>query len=261
LARLHARRDNAGMSNARLFSTVAREYASFRPGYPPGLFAWLAEVSRARDAVWDCGCGSGQASIALAEHFTEVFATDVAPEQIAAAKPHPRVRYSVAPAELSGLTDGSANLVTVAQALHWFDVAGFYAEAVRVARPGALLVVWNYPRPRFVDTKLDLCLEEFYSRVVGPYWPPERRHVESGYRTLPFPFEDVATPAFGLELEWDLEQVAGYVSSWSATARYREALRKDPVPLLRECLAATWPVAQASVPVRIPLTLRAGRLA
>jgi ubiquinone/menaquinone biosynthesis C-methylase UbiE len=122
------------MSNAQLFSTVAREYANFRPGYPPALFAWLAEVAPSRDAVWDCGCGSGQASTALAEYFSMVYATDVAPEQVGAAKAHPRVRYAVAPAEKSGLADGSVDLVTVAQALHWFDVETFYAEARRVAR-------------------------------------------------------------------------------------------------------------------------------
>src|SRR6186713_2346792 len=88
------RRDNGGMSNAELFSTVAREYANFRPGYPPELFAWLARVSASRDSVWDCGCGSGQASVALAEHFQQVLATDVSPEQIAVAKPHPRVHYT-----------------------------------------------------------------------------------------------------------------------------------------------------------------------
>ena len=115
------------MSNATLFATVAREYANFRPGYPPELFAWLAGAAPALDAVWDCGCGSGQASVALAAHFAEVFATDVSPEQIAAATPHRRVRYAVARAERSGLPDGSMDLVTVAQALHWFDVEAFYA--------------------------------------------------------------------------------------------------------------------------------------
>jgi SAM-dependent methyltransferase len=248
------------MVNARLFSTVAREYASFRPGYPPELFVWLARIARATDAVWDCGCGSGQASVALAGHFTTVFATDVAPEQIAAAKPHPRVHYSVAPAERCNLPDCAVNLVTVAQALHWFEIAGFYAEAARVARPGALLVVWNYPRPQFLDAELDRRFFEFYSEVVGPYWPAERRHIEAGYRTLPFPFEEVAAPEFGLDLQWDLAQVAGYVSSWSATARYREALGKDPVPLLRDRLAAVWPTPGAAVPIRIPLTVRAGKL-
>jgi SAM-dependent methyltransferase len=248
------------MSNAGLFATVAREYANFRPGYPPELFAWLARISPSRDAVWDCGCGSGQASVALAEHFPVVHATDVAPEQIAAAKPHPHVRYSVTPAEHSGLDAASVDLVTVAQALHWFDVPAFYAEAVRVARPGALLAVWNYPRPQFQDAELDRRFFSFYSEVVGPYWPPERRHIESGYRTLPFPFGEIESPAFGLELIWNIEQVAGYVSSWSATARYRKALGADPVPLLRDALADAWPGDGTSVPIRMPLILRIGVL-
>lgn len=246
------------MSNAALFATVAREYANFRPGYPPELFAWLARVSPSREAVWDCGCGSGQASVALAEHFTVVHATDVAPEQIAVAKPHPRVQYTVASAERSGLPAHSVDLVTVAQALHWFDVNAFYAEAARVARRGALLAVWNYPRPQFVDAELDRRFLAFYSQVVGPYWPPERRHIESGYRTLPFPFEEIEAPEFALELSWNLEQVLGYVGSWSATARYRKALGADPVPLLRDSLAPAWPANGASVPIRMPLVIRVG---
>lgn len=248
------------MTNAALFSTVAREYANFRPGYPPELFAWLARVSPSHEAAWDCGCGSGQASVALAGHFSVVHATDVAPEQIAAAKAHPRVRYSVAPAEHCGLPDRSMDLVTVAQALHWFDVGAFYAEAARVGRRGALLAVWNYPRPQFGDVELDRRFFTFYSEVVGPYWPPERRHIESGYRTLPFPFEEIPAPDFGTELSWDLEQVAGYVSSWSATARYRKALGADPVPLLRASLGEVWPARDSSVPVRMPIGLRVGKL-
>ena len=248
------------MSNAELFSTVARAYANFRPGYPPELFAWLARISPSREAVWDCGCGSGQASVPLAEQFAVVHATDVAPEQIAAAKPHSRVRYSVAPAEHSGLPDQSVDLVTVAQALHWFDVTAFFTEATRVARPGALLAVWNYPRPRFVDAELDRRFFAFYSQVVGPYWPPERRHIEDGYKTLPFPFEEVEAPELGFELNWNLDQLAGYASSWSATARYRQALGADPVPLLRESIEPAWPAVGVSVPLRMPLGLRVGRL-
>ena len=196
----------------------------------------------------------------LAEHFAVVHATDVAPEQIAAAKSHPRVRYSVATAERHGLPDQSMDLVTVAQALHWFDVTAFYAEAVRVARPGALLAVWTYPRPRFVDAELDRRFFTFYSQVVGPYWPPERRHVEEGYKTLPFPFEELEAPEFGFELDWNLDQLAGYASSWSATARYRLALGSDPVPLLRELMEPAWLAAGASVPLRMPIGLRVGRL-
>ena len=248
------------MSNAALFTTVAREDAEFRPGYPAELFAWLAGVAPALDAAWDCGCGSGQASVALAAHFATVHATDVAAEQVAAARQHPRVRYSVAPAERSGLPETSVDLVTVAQALHWFDVDAFYAEARRVGRPGALLAVWNYPRPRFVDAELDRVFFDFYSNVVGPYWPAGRRHIESNYTTLAFPFREIPHPEFGLDLDWPFEQVIGYVSSWSATAQYRKALGKDPVPLLRESLGAIWPGNGTTARMRIPLGLRVAPL-
>ena len=248
------------MNNAALFSTVAREYANFRPGYPTALFAWLAQAVSARHSVWDCGCGSGQASTALAEYFDEVFATDVAPEQIAAARPHERVRYSVAPAEHSGLPDAAVDLVTVAQALHWFDTDAFYAEAKRVARPGALLAVWTYPRPEFIEPALDAVFFDFYSGVVGPYWPPERRHVEAQYQSLPFPAGEIPHPPFGLELKWNFEQVIGYASSWSATARYRKERGEDPLPWLRERLRAVWPEGAATEVLRMPLVMRVARL-
>ena len=248
------------MSNTQLFSSVASEYARFRPGYPEELFDWLAQIAPAKDAAWDCGCGSGQASVPLAGRFARVFATDPSAQQIAAARQHPRVTYSVGAAESSALPAASVDLVTVAQALHWFDVEAFYAEARRVARPGAVLAVWNYPRPEFVDPELDRHFLGFYRDVVGPYWPPERRHVEANYSTLPFPFEELPSPPFALRLRWNLEQVLGYVSSWSASSRYREALRSDPVPLLRESLAPAWPGAGEEVDVRMPIGLRAARL-
>jgi ubiquinone/menaquinone biosynthesis C-methylase UbiE len=247
------------MSNAGLFSSVAREYANFRPGYPPEMFEWLAAQAPATRSAWDCGCGSGQASLALAAHFDQVHATDASSEQIAAAKPHARVKYSVAPAERSGLDAGSVDLVTAAQALHWFDVPAFYAEAQRVARGGALLAVWTYPRPELEDPALDRLFHAFYRDVVGPYWPPERLHVESHYQTLPFPFEELPHPPFGLVFEWSLEQLAGYASSWSATARCRQATGRDPLPLLRDALAPAWP-ADGNARVRIPIVLRAGVL-
>jgi ubiquinone/menaquinone biosynthesis C-methylase UbiE len=251
------------MSNAELFKSVAREYANFRPGYPAELFEWLVRVSPTRAAAWDCACGSGQASTALAVHFAHVHATDVSPEQIAAAKPHPRVSYSVAPADASGLAPGVVDLVTVAQALHWFDVDAFYAEARRVMRPGAVIAVWNYPRPRFVDPAFDARFLDFYTNVVGDYWPPERRHIEANYATLPgFPaeFTRLDPPGFGLTLEWTLPQVLGYVSSWSATARYKKANGTDPVPLLSESLAAIWSDPAVPVTLRMPLGMRAARL-
>jgi hypothetical protein len=157
------------------------------------------------------------------------------------------------------------DLVTVAQALHWFDLRTFYAEARRVARPGALLAIWTYPRPEFEDPALDRVFLDFYSQVVGPYWPPERRHVESRYTTLEFPpenagFEELPHPEFAIGLDWSFEQVIGYASSWSATARYQELRGTDPVPLLGDALRAVWPATRPTAAMRMPLVLRAARL-
>jgi SAM-dependent methyltransferase len=171
----------------------------------------------------------------------------------------------VAAADSSGLPDRSVDLVTVAQALHWFDVEAFYIEAWRVMRPGALAAVWTYPRPRFVNAALDARFEDFYVNVVGPHWPAERRHVDANYSTLPsFPmelgFETVKTPDFGLTLDWNLARVLGYVSSWSATARYKKANGTDPVPLLGESLREIWADTSANQALRMPLGLTAARL-
>ena len=210
------------MSNAQLFSTVAREYANFRPGYPPELFAWLARISPARDVVWDCGCGSGQASVALAEHFDVVQATDVAPEQIAAARRTRACDIPWRPRSARALPSVQSTWSPSHRRCTGSMSKAFYAEAARVARRGAATRRCGPTRDRSSWTWNSIAASSrFYSDVVGPYWPPERRHVEAGYRTLPFPFEEIAAPEFGLELEWNLEQVAGYVSSWSATARYR----------------------------------------
>jgi ubiquinone/menaquinone biosynthesis C-methylase UbiE len=116
------------------FSSVAGAYRTFRPGYPPELFGWLASTVARRDVALDCGCGNGQASVELARHFGAVLAVDPGREQIRNAIPHARVEYRVSPAEETGIADRSVDLVTAAQALHWFDLDRFYPEVRRVAR-------------------------------------------------------------------------------------------------------------------------------
>ncbi len=126
------------------FSGVANRYADFRPHYPAALFDWLATLVPKDSLVWDCAAGNGQASYDLATRFAHVIATDASKEQIASATPHPKVEFRVAPAEQSGLADGSAGLITVAQAVHWFDLDRFWVEAKRVLKGGGLLAFWGY---------------------------------------------------------------------------------------------------------------------
>lgn len=241
------------------FSALAEGYARHRPGYPSELFRFLAEQAPSREQAWDCATGSGQAAIGLAPHFDRVVATDGSPQQVAQAAPCRGVDYRVAPAEASGLPDASLDLITVAQALHWFDLDPFYAEVRRVLKPGGIIAVWSY-NLLTIAPAVDAVVNHLYEAVVGPYWPAERRHVENGYRDLPFPFERVATPAFAMTAEWDLGHLLGYLQTWSATRRFREAQGEDPVETIREALEAAWGEPHATRQVRWPLRLRVGRL-
>lgn len=239
------------------FSAVSSHYAAFRPRYPRGLYEWLAGVAPGREVAWDCACGSGQASVDLAEYFSKVVATDLSASQLAAATPHPRVEYREAVAEASGLAPASVDAVTVAQALHWFKLEEFYREVQRVLRPGGVFAAWSYANLEIADAPLNALLADFYGRVVGPYWPPERKLVETGYRSLSFPQPELEAPTMTMEEEWPLATLVGYVRSWSATARYVRAVGSDPVPDLYAELLRAWGDPERRRTMRWPLSIRA----
>jgi SAM-dependent methyltransferase len=239
------------------FSRQAAAYSRHRPSYPRELVEYVAAQAPRRAWALDCATGNGQAAVALAEHFDAVLAVDGSTRQLAHAEPHPRVRYVAALAERLPARDGSIDLVAAAQAAHWFDAGRFHAECRRVLGPGGVVAIWTYGLFR-AGAALDEVIDDFYGRVVGEDWPPERRHVEQAYRTLPFPWVEQATPAFELVTDWDLEQVLGYLASWSAVQRCRERTRRDPLDALRPRLAACWPPSGA-LRLRWPLHLRLGR--
>jgi ubiquinone/menaquinone biosynthesis C-methylase UbiE len=240
------------------FSGVASRYADFRPLYPEALFAYLAGLVPA-GSVWDCAAGNGQATVGLARHFSSVVATDASAEQIASATPRPGVEFRVATAEESGLPDGFAGLITVAQALHWFDLERFYAEADRVLRPGGVLAVWAYGIIEVEGEEVNRLALDFYGGTVGPYWPPQTKLVESGYRTLPFPFQEITPPAFRMETRWTLEQLLGYFGTWSATGRCLKETGRDPLPPLAEAMRQVWGDEETPRLVGWPLSLRLSR--
>jgi SAM-dependent methyltransferase len=242
------------------FSGHAPDYRTFRPKYPPELFAYLSSVAPGHDLVWDCGTGSGQAAVALAEHFARVFATDASAEQVKNAEPHPRVEYAVAPAEVCPLPSASADLVTVAQALHWFDHPRFYAEVKRVCKPRGVLAVWTYDF-HSVNEAVDPVLARLQDEFVRPYWPPERALVMAGYRTIPFPFEEVVAPPFAMTAEWDLLTLLGYMNTWSALKRFEKANGFNPLERLAEDFRTSWGDPATVRTVLWRLTMRVGRVA
>src|SRR5262245_5147429 len=192
------------------FSKVSERYADFRPRYPAALFDYLATLAPRKSAIWDCAAGSGQASVDLGGRFDRVIATDASQKQIASATPHASVEYRVARAEQCGLPDASVSLVTVAQALHWFDLKLFFAEVERVLTPGGVLAVWAYGIDEVEGGDVNQLVQDYYWNVVGPYWPPERKLVEEGYRSIEFPFKEITPPAFRMEIRWTLDQLLGY---------------------------------------------------
>ncbi len=240
------------------FSKLAAQYAAFRPRYPQTLFEYLAGLCSQRQMVWDCACGSGQASVDLAAFFERVVATDASAKQVEAATPHPRIEYRVAPAEQSGLPAESVDLITVAQALHWFDLDRFYAEARRVLRPDGLLAVWTYGVQSVEGDAMEREVAAFRA-AVEPYWPPERRLVESGYRTIPFPFMEITPPQLSLQEAWPLPHLMGYLRSWSSTGRFVAEHGLDPVAELESKLEPLWGPPEQPRLVTWPLALRVGR--
>ena len=229
----------AGASFKDHFSDRSANYAQYRPRYPDGLFSFLAGLCEQHELAWDCATGNGQSALGLAEHFEQVMATDASDAQVAAAIPKPNVTYRVAPAEQSSLDANSVDLVTVGQALHWFDLLRFFAEAERVAKRGSVVAAWSY-RMCEVDAAIDAVLDELYAGIVDKFWPPERDIVDNEYRDIEFPAPLIAIPDFTMTATWSIEEMLGYLRTWSASKRYEAQHGKDPVAIIERRLRDTW---------------------
>jgi SAM-dependent methyltransferase len=239
------------------FSVQSARYARYRPRYPEELFVFLAGLPDKHSLAWDCATGSGQAAIALREHFEHVVATDASSAQVDAAIAHPGVTYRVATAEDSHLDAGSIDLITVGQALHWFDTDRFFAEASRVLVRGGVLAAWCYELCRVSDA-CDAIVDEFYSNFVGEFWPPQRRLIEERYAGITMPGSALESPRFHMSASWTVADMLGYLRTWSACTRYREKYGEDPVEQIEKALCGAWSTDRRTV--RWPLTLLVSRL-
>lgn len=240
------------------FSGHASAYARYRPDYPTELFDYLATLAPQRDLALDLATGSGQAAAGLAKHFSLVVASDGSVSQLQSAEQHPNVAYIANFAEQPALRDGTVDLMVAAQAAHWFDHARFYPEVKRVLKRDGVLALWTYGLA-YVEPQIDAIVRHFYSDIVGSHWPPERRWVESAYRDLPFPLQEISAPKFELHLQWDLDSLIGYLGTWSAVQRYKRATGQDPLPALRAEIAPCWGSPVQAKEVTWPLHLRVGR--
>lgn len=241
------------------FATEAEDYAHLRPTYPDNLFAFLATVVPSREAAWDCATGNGQAVTHLVEYFDRVVATDESGEMIAQASPTPRITYRVAEAENSGLEDSSVDLVTVASAIHWFDLERFYAEVERVVKPGGSVAAWAYYTPVF-GNEVDAIIYHLAHDILGSYWDERVHYVVDEFHDLPFPFEPVEAPSFQTDMTWDMQDLLAYFGTWSSSLKYHEVNHESPTRLIEDDLARAWGDPHQRQDLHFPLYMRLGRV-
>jgi SAM-dependent methyltransferase len=239
------------------FSRHVAQYSAGRPQYPAALGDWLASTAPGRNVAVDFGCGSGQLTTLLATRFARVIAIDASAEQIAAAPHPPNVEYRVGRAEDGIAEQGAADLIVVAQAAHWFDLPAFYRAVRAAAKPGALLTLVSYGRFTLEDPALDSIARVFYEIELAGFWPSERRHVELEYRSLEFPFAEIATPRLAIAIEWTPEAFLAYVESWSAVRSLERADRRGRFDAFA---ARVRERGDAAIRGAFPLVLRAARL-
>ncbi|MCL9780126.1 methyltransferase domain-containing protein [Vibrio sp. S4M6] len=241
------------------FIAGGKDYATFRPSYPNPLAKALAELSQRSQRVLDVGCGTGQLSIHLADYFDEVIATDVSPDQLENASKKSNISYFHSSAESLPVTDNSVDLVVAAQAAHWFELPQFYQEAKRIAKPRAHLALISYGVP-LLKGGLNAAFSRLYWQALGSHWPQERRHVENGYLDLPFPFNEIEFPEFQIQQNWDFDQLAGYIGTWSAT---KQAIKKGEHADLESAMSqlkSLWGDAEVKKDIYWPISVRVGQL-
>ena len=239
------------------FSGHADLYAQYRIDYPPELYDFVFSLVPNRGSAWDCATGNGQVAGRLADDFEQVQATDISETQLARAVQKPTIVYQISPAEQTPFADHTFDLITVAQALHWFDVSAFHQEVRRVAKPGAVIAEWGYGLVQ-LGPNLNPIILDFYRNRIGPYWDPQRKYIDDAYATLPFPFADSQHSTFTARKTWSLERFLNYLRTWSAVRQYIHENEEDPVTPLGEVLKTFW--SEEEREVQFPIFLRIGRV-
>ncbi|MEK7263115.1 MAG: class I SAM-dependent methyltransferase [Bacteroidota bacterium] len=239
------------------FSAQAKLYVQFRPAYPAELIAFILSVVEQKNIAWDCGTGNGQIAAALAEYFRTVYATDISERQIENALQKKNIMYRVEAAESTSFPDEFFDVITVAQAIHWFDIEKFYCNAQRTLKTNGILAVIGYSLPR-ADEKINAIIDDFYSRTLNSYWDAERKYIDELYQTIPFPFREISSPQFSITYEWRLENMLGYLQTWSAVQNYAKRNNVNPVHAIVNDVQQCWKENELKR-ITFPTLLRIGR--
>ncbi|MFI5202877.1 MAG: class I SAM-dependent methyltransferase [Flavobacteriales bacterium] len=240
------------------FSIQSKEYAVYRPTYPQALYDYLLPLVREKKAAWDCATGNGQVAAVLADSFQHVFATDISENQLANATKKENITYSIQPAEKTSFPDKTFDLITVAQAVHWFKFEEFYTEVERVIKPGGLLVLIGYGLSATGDETDDV-IDHFYDTILKGCWDTERNYIDEGYETLPFPYNEINCPRIAMTRTWTVDQLIGFLNTWSGVQHYIKKNNSNPLGLIEAELRESWGTEKEKV-FSFPLLLKVARL-
>jgi ubiquinone/menaquinone biosynthesis C-methylase UbiE len=238
------------------FSNQADKYSKFRPTYPQEMIDFILQHVSEKHAALDIATGNGQVAMLLSSYFDEVYATDISKSQLENAAKLPNIIYSLQPAESTSFTNNKFDLITVAQAVHWFDFDKFYTEVKRILKPEGIFAILGYGLLQ-TNPEADRVLSHFYSDIIGPYWDPERKYLDENYTTIPFPFTEFKAPKLSNNLVWSYRQLEGYLETWSAVEHYKNANGKNPLDIIRQDLKQSWEKGDGQV--TFPLLLRIGK--
>lgn len=251
--------DKIGLTSSCNYESVAQAYKIFRPKYPRGLFEEVICHVKNRNLAWDCGTGNGQVAFSLAKHFTKVIGTEKCDEQLKNVYQATNIEYFNGLAEYSNLCENSVDLITCAQAVHWFDLDSFYAEVLRVGNDNAIIAIWGYDR-FYINNQIDSVLNEFFNQFLAPFRDDiPRRYLRSHYSTLPFEFEEIECSNFSINLFWELSDLIGYLSTMSSLREFILMNQHNPISNLVEKLANYWPKDRLLQTV-FPIFIRIGRI-
>ena len=236
------------------FSTQSDLYAAFRPTYPDELYNFLLSLIDTKHVAWDCGTGNGQVARALSKYFDKVYATDISEQQITHAFKSDNIFYSLSPAEKTSFANDRFDLIKVAQAIHWFDLNAFYSEVKRTIKPGSVLALIGYSLFK-MNPEIDKIINHFYNDIIHAYWDKERGYIDENYTTIPFPFNEIKSPQLCIQFEWTLEQLVGYLTTWSAVQHYIKANNSNPIDSIYPELVKLF-TANKKQPGYFPVLLR-----
>ena len=236
------------------FSKQSSFYKRFRPDYPETLYHYILSFVPVKNSCLDCGTGNGQVASVLAEYFEKVYASDVSESQLEKAIKKENITYTVQRAEQTDFLDNTFDLITVAQAIHWFDLNYFNQEVKRLLKPNGVLAVWGYGLFRTHST-IDEIVVNFYSETIGSYWNVERKHIDTNYESIEINLEELKVDHdFFIGTRWTLKHLEGYLNSWSAVQNYKNDSGKNPVPKLIRQLEPLWEKGKQRL--RFPIFLR-----